>query len=125
MDNRRHRCNCGDAGLHCLGHGKYTFRFINFCVVNNFQVQALPKNGGEKNYLEYLFRKPKYLITSMYAANALLLGMSVLAGCLNLVLTHPYQLIRLEILWYSESTSSKLLTRTPGGGHCVSSALDA
>ncbi|KAF8661271.1 hypothetical protein AX16_001372 [Volvariella volvacea WC 439] len=35
---------------------------------------ALPRNGGEKNYLEYLFRKPKYLITSMYAANGVLLA---------------------------------------------------
>ncbi|KAG6882400.1 hypothetical protein C0993_010691, partial [Termitomyces sp. T159_Od127] len=35
---------------------------------------ALPRNGGEKNYLEYLFRKPKYLITSMYASNGVLLA---------------------------------------------------
>ncbi|RDB26393.1 High-affinity methionine permease [Hypsizygus marmoreus] len=35
---------------------------------------AFPKNGGEKNYLEYLFRKPKFLITSMYAANGVLLA---------------------------------------------------
>ncbi|EAU85121.2 high affinity methionine permease [Coprinopsis cinerea okayama7 len=35
---------------------------------------AIPRNGGEKNYLEYLFRKPKYLITSMFAANGVLLA---------------------------------------------------
>ncbi|KAG6853729.1 hypothetical protein C0991_001967 [Blastosporella zonata] len=35
---------------------------------------AVPKNGGEKNYLEYLFRKPKYLMTSMFAANGVLLA---------------------------------------------------
>ncbi|KDR72257.1 hypothetical protein GALMADRAFT_102004 [Galerina marginata CBS 339.88] len=35
---------------------------------------ALPHNGGEKNYLEYLFPKPKQLITSLYAANAVLLA---------------------------------------------------
>ncbi|PFH51062.1 hypothetical protein AMATHDRAFT_143364 [Amanita thiersii Skay4041] len=35
---------------------------------------AIPRNGGEKNYLEYLFRKPKDLITSIYASNALLLA---------------------------------------------------
>ncbi|KAF9459045.1 high affinity methionine permease [Collybia nuda] len=39
-----------------------------------FGCWALPKNGGEKNYLEYLFRRPKYLVTSMYAANAFLLA---------------------------------------------------
>ncbi|KAF5379736.1 hypothetical protein D9615_005786 [Tricholomella constricta] len=35
---------------------------------------ALPRNGGEKNYLEYLFRKPRYLITSVYASNGVLLA---------------------------------------------------
>ncbi|TXT11271.1 hypothetical protein VHUM_02022 [Vanrija humicola] len=35
---------------------------------------SIPKNGGEKNYLEYLIRKPKYLITCVYAANGVLLG---------------------------------------------------
>ena len=36
--------------------------------------QALPHNGGEKNYLEYLFPKPKHLITSLFAANSVLIG---------------------------------------------------
>ncbi|PPQ92637.1 hypothetical protein CVT25_007716 [Psilocybe cyanescens] len=35
---------------------------------------AVPKNGGEKNYLEYLFRKPKFLMTSVFSANAVLLA---------------------------------------------------
>ncbi|PYH73661.1 high affinity methionine permease [Aspergillus vadensis CBS 113365] len=35
---------------------------------------AIPKNGGEKNYLEYVFKKPKFLMTAMYAAYAVLLG---------------------------------------------------
>ncbi|PPQ71257.1 hypothetical protein CVT24_009511 [Panaeolus cyanescens] len=35
---------------------------------------AVPKNGGEKNYLEYLFRKPKFLITSVFASNGVLLA---------------------------------------------------
>lgn len=35
---------------------------------------AVPKNGGEKNYLEYVYKKPKFLITAMYAAYAVLLG---------------------------------------------------
>jgi amino acid transporter len=34
----------------------------------------LPRNGGEKNYLEYLFPTPRRLITSIYAANAVLLA---------------------------------------------------
>ncbi|KAG2017340.1 high affinity methionine permease [Coprinopsis cinerea AmutBmut pab1-1] len=35
---------------------------------------ALPHNGGEKNYLEFLFPRPRRLITSIYAANAVLLA---------------------------------------------------
>lgn len=35
---------------------------------------AIPRNGGEKNYLEYVYRKPKFLVTAMYAAYVVLLG---------------------------------------------------
>lgn len=35
---------------------------------------GLPRNGGEKNYLEYVFTKPKLLATSMYAMYVVLLG---------------------------------------------------
>ncbi|KAL2841271.1 amino acid/polyamine transporter I [Aspergillus pseudoustus] len=35
---------------------------------------AIPRNGGEKNYLEYVYKKPKFLATAMYAAYAFLLG---------------------------------------------------
>ncbi|KAJ8064062.1 hypothetical protein OCU04_007900 [Sclerotinia nivalis] len=35
---------------------------------------GLPRNGGEKNYLEYVFRKPRFLVTSMYAMYVVLLG---------------------------------------------------
>ncbi|KAF9048972.1 high affinity methionine permease [Panaeolus papilionaceus] len=35
---------------------------------------AVPKNGGEKNYLEYLIRKPRFLITSVFASNGVLLA---------------------------------------------------
>jgi amino acid transporter len=35
---------------------------------------AIPRNGGEKNYLEYVYRKPRFLATAMYAAYVVLLG---------------------------------------------------
>ncbi|CAG8920723.1 unnamed protein product [Penicillium salamii] len=35
---------------------------------------AIPRNGGEKNYLEYVYKKPKFLITAMFAAYVILLG---------------------------------------------------
>ena len=33
---------------------------------------GLPRNGGEKNYLEFIFRRPKLLVTCIYALYAVL-----------------------------------------------------
>lgn len=46
---------------------------IGFAVYSEFAT-ALPRNGGELNYVSYVFRKPKFLTASMYAAQAVLLG---------------------------------------------------
>ncbi|KAH9897021.1 amino acid transporter [Cubamyces lactineus] len=35
---------------------------------------GLPRNGGEKNYLEYIYRQPKLLVTCIYAMYAVLTG---------------------------------------------------
>jgi amino acid transporter len=35
---------------------------------------AIPKNGGEKNYLEYVYRRPKFLATGFYTGYVVLLG---------------------------------------------------
>ena len=35
---------------------------------------GLPKNGGEKNYLEFVYRKPKFLATGFYTGYVVLLG---------------------------------------------------
>jgi L-type amino acid transporter 9 len=40
-----------------------------------------PRSGGEKVYLEAVYRKPKYLATVIFAMNAILLGFSA-AGCI-------------------------------------------
>ncbi|KAK9375469.1 amino acid/polyamine transporter I [Lipomyces chichibuensis] len=37
---------------------------------------AIPKSGGEKNYLERVYRKPKYLITCVFLGQMILLGFS-------------------------------------------------
>ncbi|KAL1837120.1 hypothetical protein VTJ49DRAFT_4232 [Mycothermus thermophilus] len=37
---------------------------------------AIPKSGGEKNYLERIFRRPRYLATSVFAVQMVLLGFS-------------------------------------------------
>lgn len=35
---------------------------------------GLPRNGGEKNYLEFVYRKPKFLVTCLYTGYVVLLG---------------------------------------------------
>lgn len=43
---------------------------------------AIPKNGGEKNYLEFVYKKPKFLATGLYTGYVLLLGkMSITHVC--------------------------------------------
>jgi len=38
---------------------------------------GIPRNGGEKNYLEYVYRRPRFLVTAMYAGYVLLLGVCI------------------------------------------------
>ena len=35
---------------------------------------AIPRNGGEKNYLEFVYRRPKFLVTGLYTGYVVLLG---------------------------------------------------
>lgn len=35
---------------------------------------AIPRNGGEKNYLEYIYTKPKFFVTAMYGSYVFFLG---------------------------------------------------
>lgn len=40
-----------------------------------------PRSGGEKVYLEAVYKKPKYLATVIFASNAILLGFTA-SGCI-------------------------------------------
>ena len=40
-----------------------------------------PRSGGEKVYLEAVYRRPKYLATIVFAANAIILGFTA-GGCI-------------------------------------------
>lgn len=35
---------------------------------------GIPRNGGEKNYLEFVYRRPKFLVTGFYTGYVVLLG---------------------------------------------------
>jgi amino acid transporter len=43
-------------------------------VVPGGHERPVPRSGGEKNYLEYLFQRPKFLVTCMYGVAFLILG---------------------------------------------------
>ncbi|KAK4159852.1 high-affinity methionine permease [Cladorrhinum sp. PSN259] len=52
--------------------------FLTFCGLSvwlEFGL-AIPRSGGEKNYLEYIYRHPKYLATCVLASQMILLGFS-------------------------------------------------
>ncbi|PVG03930.1 amino acid transporter [Serendipita vermifera] len=49
--------------------------FTGLSVYLEFGLQ-IPLSGGEKNYLERVYRKPKYLATSIFASQMVLLGFS-------------------------------------------------
>lgn len=40
-----------------------------------------PRSGGEKVYLEVVYKKPKFLVTVIFAVNAIVLGFTA-AGCI-------------------------------------------
>jgi len=51
---------------------------LTFCGLSVFLEfgLAIPLSGGEKNYLERVYRKPKYLATSVLLSQMILLGFS-------------------------------------------------
>ncbi|CAG9983960.1 unnamed protein product [Clonostachys byssicola] len=51
---------------------------LTFCGLSVFLEfgLAIPRSGGEKNYLERVYRKPKYLATCVLASQMILLGFS-------------------------------------------------
>ena len=49
----------------------------------------IPRSGGEKVYLEAVYKKPKFLATVIFAMNAILLGFTA-AGCIVSSCQHPF-----------------------------------
>lgn len=70
---------------------------------------AIPRNGGEKNYLEYIYKKPRFLITAMYASYAFFLGWA--AG--NSIVVGEYLLNAAEVevtQWNSRAIGIGVIT---------------
>ena len=47
---------------------------IPYLITPSSQKRSVPRSGGEKNYLEFLLKKPKFLATCMYGIAFLILG---------------------------------------------------
>jgi amino acid transporter len=58
----------------CIWNGVLLSLSMSLRRYMDFTRLTMTRNGGEKNYLEYVYRKPKFLATAMFAAYAVLLG---------------------------------------------------
>ena len=65
-----------------------------------FFIKGLPRSGGEKNYLEYIYRSPKFLVTCTFAVYTLLM----VSGLNHL----PNAAIFIH-LWQGNSTSNSVV----------------
>lgn len=69
---------------------------------------GIPKNGGEKNYLEYVFKKPRFLATGLYTGYVLLLGKFT-----RLILVCVQSLTSLQVGPVQTPSSSESTSSTP------------
>lgn len=70
---------------------------------------AIPRNGGEKNYLEYVYTKPKFFITSLFSSYVLLLGWA--SG--NAIVAGQYILVAADVeptRWNARAIGIGILT---------------
>lgn len=61
------------SGNYCLYRARNCeFRRRNFLNLILSPPQGLPRSGGEKNYLEYIYRRPRFLTTCTFAVYAVM-----------------------------------------------------
>ena len=67
-----HRC-LRNSGIYGTRDGTFFAEFnIQWTLLIIFFVKGLPRSGGEKNYLEYIYRRPKFMVTCTFAVYAVL-----------------------------------------------------
>jgi len=49
---------------------------LNFYLLILSKPQGMPRSGGEKNYLEFMYRRPKFLVTCVFAVYAVFMVFS-------------------------------------------------
>ena len=50
------------------------FVFLVNPIFRPYNFKGLPRSGGEKNYLEYIYRRPKFMVTCIFAVYTLIMA---------------------------------------------------
>ena len=60
-----------------LNSGRFVFNFLfaesNIWIMLIMSIKGLPRSGGEKNYLEYIYRRPKFMVTCIFTVYTLIM----------------------------------------------------
>jgi hypothetical protein len=75
---------CGTTVYIELGTVSLLFSLLSISAqpLTGLRLQGIPRSGGEKNYLEFIYRSPKFMITCAYTAYTLIL-VRVIYSCVN------------------------------------------
>jgi hypothetical protein len=52
--------------------GTVSYAALGICTTPECDFQGLPRSGGEKNYLEFIYRRPKFMMTCAFSVYALI-----------------------------------------------------
>lgn len=77
-----------------------------------FTVKGLPRSGGEKNYLEFIYRRPKFLITCSYTVYAVFIVSLVCIDCKACFLTCSKGWLAAPAVGFGECTPSLMRSET-------------
>ena len=94
-----YRWSCGSLVLssqpveqqYILNSGRFAFfiySWIQYSLI--FSIKGLPRSGGEKNYLEYIYRRPKFMVTCIFTAYTLIMASRLYADFTALII-HLWQ----------------------------------
>ena len=65
---------CGTMVYIELGTVCLFFCWIQYLDLAHISIKGLPRSGGEKNYLEYIYRRPKFLVTCIFTTYTLIMA---------------------------------------------------
>ena len=76
---------CGTAVYVELGT-VYNFFFAKYILAHLF-IKVIPRSRGEKNYLEYIYRRPTFMVTCTFAVYTLILASQLSQVCHRMLIS--------------------------------------